>query len=63
MPLKKGSSKETTNNTRQNANGTVKIKLLAGEYIDIRGSASGATTALSADAYINFIEIARTGNY
>lgn len=55
-------TKETANNTRQNANGTAKIQLLAGEYIDLRGTASGSTTALSGDAYINFIEITRVGN-
>jgi len=55
--------KETTNSSRHNAAGGDTIRLLAGEFIDLRGSATGATTNLSGDTSFNFIAIERVGNY
>lgn len=54
--------KETTNTSRLVGHGTAVVDAFAGDTIDVRGTASGATTALSGDAYQNYIEIYRIGN-
>lgn len=55
-------TKESTNGSRQGAIGCGDISLLAGDYVDIRGSASGASTALEGSATYNWATFKRVGN-
>jgi uncharacterized membrane protein len=50
-------NKETTNSGRMGANGGDEITLNAGDFIDIRGTCTGASTNLAADTSTTFITI------
>lgn len=54
----------TTSSVTKKFNGCSSIKLLAGEYIDLRGyNDTGQTHAAQTTAGMNYIEIRRVGNY
>lgn len=54
----------TTSSITKKFNGSASIKLLAGEYIDLRGyNDTGQTHAAQTTAGLNYIEIKRVGNY
>ena len=54
---------KTTSSTYKASSGSSTVRLLAGEYIDLRGlNATGQTHSIS-DSSLNYIEIERIGNY
>jgi hypothetical protein len=54
---------KTTSSVLKIGNGSTKIKLLAGEYIEIFGyNATGITHTAAADPNLNYVEITRIGN-
>jgi hypothetical protein len=54
---------KTTSSVLKVGNGSTRIKLLAGEYIEIIGyNATGITHTAAADPTLNYVEITRIGN-